>query len=124
MVTASEHHVLGWPGWSFFPRWHDAGNPGPFPTFSAPYDLLPNCPKVCILPSQETAVKVSHDRVLRGSLRGGDTVSQDREGVCLAGRILSLFCDTLCLQCLWNVQGEMSSEQLEVCIWESGGIWT
>lgn len=67
---------------------------------------------------------MSHDRVLCGSLRGGDTVSQDREGVCLAGRILSLLCDTLCLQCLWNVQVEMSSEQLEVCIWESGGIWT
>ena len=64
---------------------------------------------------------MSHDRVLPGSLNGGN---QDREGVCLAGRILSLLCDTLCLQGLWNVQVEMSNEQLEMCIWKLGEIWT
>lgn len=67
---------------------------------------------------------MSHDRVLRGSLNGGYTMNQDREGVCLAGRILSLLCDTLCLQGLWNVQVEMPNEQLEMCIWELGEIWT
>lgn len=51
-------------------------------------------------------------------------MNQDREGVCLAGRILSLLCDTLCLQGLWNVQVEMPNEQLEMCIWELGEIWT
>ena len=66
---------------------------------------------------------MSHDRVLRGSLNGGDTTNQDREGVCLVGRIWVCFA-MLCLQCLWNVQAEMSSEQLEMCIWELGEIWT
>lgn len=50
-------------------------------------------------------------------------MTQDREGVCLAGGS-GLALRHAVLAVPGSVQVEMSSEQLEMCIWELGEIWT